>query len=50
MPADEQPLAPGTRAPAFTMEATGGRRFTLADMLKKGPVALFFYPGNNTPG
>lgn len=51
MPVDEnEPLAPGSRAPGFTLAATGGRRFTLADMLKKGPVALFFYPGNNTPG
>ena len=35
---------------ALTMPATGGRRFTLEDLLRKGPVALFFYPGNNTPG
>ena len=50
MPADDEPLAPGTTAPGFTLEATGGRRITLADLLRKGPVALFFYPGNNTPG
>lgn len=49
MPADE-PLAVGTRAPAFALEATGGRTMALAELLKKGPVALFFYPGNNTPG
>lgn len=51
MPASPgEPLAVGAPAPAFSMVATGGRRFTLEDMLKKGPVALFFYPGNNTPG
>ena len=51
MPADpNEPLAVGTVAPGFTMPATGGRRFTLEDLLRKGPVALFFYPGNNTPG
>ena len=47
---NDEPLAPGTRAPDFTLPATGGRRFTLADLLRHGPVALFFYPGNNTPG
>jgi peroxiredoxin len=51
MPADSaEPLAPGTRAPDFTMSGTGGRRLVLADLLKHGPVALFFYPGNDTPG
>ncbi len=54
MPADvtapDEPLAVGAQAPAFSLAATGGRRYTLADMLRHGPVALFFYPGNNTPG
>ena len=51
MPGREaEPLAVGSRAPEFTLEATGGLTITLATALKKGPVALFFYPGNNTPG
>lgn len=53
MPADldpHEPLPAGSRAPDFAMACTGGRRLTLKDMLKQGPVALFFYPGNNTPG
>jgi peroxiredoxin Q/BCP len=49
MPADE-PLAPGAVAPDFEVDGTGGRRYRLSALLAKGPVALFFYPGNNTPG
>lgn len=43
-------LEPGSRAPDFTLEASGGRRVKLKELLALGPVALFFYPGNNTPG
>ncbi len=51
MPADpDEPLAVGSRAPDFTLDATGGRRLALKELLKQGPVALFFYPGNDTPG
>ena len=46
----EEPLAVGEAAPDFELDATGGRRIRLSALLKKGPVALFFYPGNNTPG
>ena len=46
----EGPLAVGDVAPEFEAEATGGKRLALAALLAKGPVALFFYPGNNTPG
>ncbi len=28
----------------------GSKTYALADLLKHGPVALVFYPGNNTPG
>ena len=45
-----EPLAIGGRAPDFTLEGTGSRRVALAELLALGPVALFFYPGNNTPG
>jgi peroxiredoxin Q/BCP len=45
-----EPLAVGDVAPAFELDAAGGKRIALATLLKQGPVALFFYPGNNTPG
>lgn len=45
-----EPLAPGELAPDFDLEATSGRRVRLSKLLEHGPVALFFYPGNNTPG
>jgi peroxiredoxin Q/BCP len=40
----------GAKAPAFTVPASDGRTYTLDELLARGPVALFFYPGNNTPG
>jgi peroxiredoxin Q/BCP len=46
----DEPLAVGALAPDFELDAAGGRRLRLSALLKKGPVALFFYPGNNTPG
>ena len=45
-----EPLAIGAQAPAFATPASDGTTYTLADLLKRGPVALVFYPGNNTPG
>ena len=50
MPAAEEPLAVGAKAPDFELDASGGKRLSLSALLKQGPVALFFYPGNNTPG
>jgi len=44
------PLAIGSKAPAFNAPASDGRTYALGDLLKSGPVALVFYPGNNTPG
>jgi len=44
------PLPIGSQAPAFTAPASDGRTYALADLLTAGPVALVFYPGNNTPG
>ena len=40
----------GSTAPLFETRASDGKTYTLADELKRGPVALIFYPGNNTPG
>ncbi len=45
-----EPLAIGSKAPSFTAPASDGRTYSLGDLLKRGPVALVFYPGNNTPG
>ena len=46
----DEPLPIGDMAPDFELDATGGTKVRLSALLKKGPVALFFYPGNNTPG
>jgi peroxiredoxin len=40
----------GSRAPDFSLEASDGRRHSLADLLARSRVLLVFYPGNNTPG
>ncbi len=45
-----EPLAIGSTAPVFQAPASDGRTYALADLLKRGAVALVFYPGNNTPG
>jgi peroxiredoxin len=45
-----EPLPIGSPAPHFTAAASDGRTYALADLLMNGPVALVFYPGNNTPG
>lgn len=49
-PDADLPLEVGGRAPDFELDATGGRRVKLSALLRQGHVALFFYPGNNTPG
>ena len=38
----------GARAPDFTIETTGGR-FRAADR-RDGPLVVYFYPRDNTPG
>lgn len=45
-----EPLAVGTKAPAFAAPASDGKTYALNDVLKRTNVALVFYPGNNTPG
>jgi peroxiredoxin Q/BCP len=49
-PNADEPLPVGTVAPDFDLEATGGGRVRLSALLAKGPVALYFYPGDFTPG
>lgn len=41
-------LAEGMPAPAVTLPQSGGGTVTLADI--KGPVVLYFYPKDDTPG
>lgn len=43
-------LKPGTRAPDFTLPDQDGNRVRLADLLANGPVLLYFYPADFTPG
>jgi peroxiredoxin Q/BCP len=45
-----EPLAVGTVAPDFELDATGGGRVRLSALLAEGAVALYFYPGDFTPG
>jgi peroxiredoxin len=45
-----EPLAIGSRAPAFEAAGSDSKTYRLAELLGRGPVALVFYPGNNTPG
>lgn len=40
----------GDRAPDFTLSASDGAPHRLRDALTKGPVVLFFYVLDNTPG
>ena len=40
----------GSKAPDFEAQASDGKTYRLADLLRRTHVALVFYPGNNTPG
>jgi len=42
-------LTPGTKAPAFTLPATGGAEISL-DSLKGKKIVLYFYPKDDTSG
>ncbi|MEX0613483.1 MAG: thioredoxin-dependent thiol peroxidase [Pirellulales bacterium] len=42
-------IEPGQRAPSFTLTADDGSKVRLAD-LRGGPVVLYFYPKDDTPG
>jgi peroxiredoxin Q/BCP len=43
-------LSTGDTAPDFEAETYGGETVKLSDVYKKGNVALYFYPKDNTPG
>ncbi|NOZ39789.1 MAG: thioredoxin-dependent thiol peroxidase [Planctomycetes bacterium] len=42
-------IEPGNKAPAFTLTADDGTKVRLSE-LKGGPVVLYFYPKDDTPG
>ncbi|MBS2030549.1 MAG: peroxiredoxin [Deltaproteobacteria bacterium] len=44
------PLANGARAPEFALPNQDGQSVTLASLLGKGPVVVYFYPKDETPG
>lgn len=50
MMGESSPLSVGSKAPDFTAKANDGTTYRLSELLARGHVALFFYPGNNTPG
>jgi peroxiredoxin Q/BCP len=43
-------LASGTQAPEFDLPDQHGQRHTLKSLLSKGPLILYFYPADFTPG
>ena len=43
-------LKNGTRAPEFDLEDQHGKRRTLKSLLADGPLILYFYPADFTPG
>ena len=43
-------LKPGTKAPEFVLPNDGGGQTSLADLLIDGPLILYFYPADFTPG
>ncbi len=47
---DSQMLAPGNRAPDFTAPDQNNEPISLSRLLKSGPLILYFYPADFTPG
>jgi len=43
-------LAIGSKAPAFTLDGTGGKALSLKDFLGRKNLVLYFYPKDDTPG
>jgi len=40
----------GDRAPEFSLVDDSGQTFTLSESLLSGPIVLYFYPKDDTPG
>ena len=43
-------LKPGSKAPEFVLANDEGGETSLSDLLKNGPLILYFYPADFTPG
>ena len=43
-------LKTGTKAPGFTLQDADGNDVTLANLTDQGPLILYFYPADFTPG
>jgi thioredoxin-dependent peroxiredoxin len=43
-------LKAGARAPEFTLADQDGRKVALQELLRDGPLVLYFYPADFTPG
>ena len=43
-------LSVGDRAPEFVLQDNDGTDVSLSDLLQKGPLILYFYPADFTPG
>mgnify|MGYP000721215405 CR=1 FL=1 len=43
-------LKPGARAPEFVLNDEDGNEVSLTDLLADGPLILYFYPADFTPG
>ena len=43
-------LKPGSEAPEFTASDSEGNEVTLSSLLQHGPLILYFYPADFTPG
>ncbi len=43
-------LKAGSRAPEFVLEDADGKEVSLTDLLADGPLILYFYPADFTPG
>ena len=43
-------LKTGTTAPDFELAGTGGQHYTLSNLVSDGPLILYFYPADFTPG
>ena len=43
-------LKPGSKAPEFVLPDENGEDVSLIDMLEQGPLVLYFYPADFTPG
>ncbi|MBT8091147.1 MAG: peroxiredoxin [Gammaproteobacteria bacterium] len=43
-------LQPGAKAPEFVLSDDRGGETTLSDLLQNGPLILYFYPADFTPG